>query len=98
MVIKKLLVLCLFLQQNYGKKICVAIQVMSRSHITALSQRCFTQPGCFEENVLANVTTEFDCCMQGQLEVSFSSGGRCYLLHCLGECNGRDLKVKYITR
>ena len=33
MVIKKLLVLYLFLQQNYGKKICVAIQVMSRSHI-----------------------------------------------------------------
>ena len=32
---------------------------------TASSQRCFTQPGCFEENVI--VTTEFDCCMQGQL-------------------------------
>ena len=54
---------------------------------TASSQRCFTQPGCIEENVI--VTTEFDCCMQRQLGVSFSSGGRCYLLHCLGECNGR---------
>ena len=52
----------------------------------ALSQECYTQPGCIGD-VLQNVTNQFDCCMQGQLEASFSDSDRCYFLQCLGECS-----------
>ena len=50
----------------------------------ALPQECYTQPGCIGD-LLQNVTNEFDCCMQGQLEASVFDNDTCYFLQCLGE-------------